>query len=265
LGPHAPSLPMITTNGMPWWIALSYSIALKPNDPSPYTISTCLSGWASFAAMAKEGPTPRQPNGPGSSQWPGWYAWTIEAGMPTMSPPSPTTMASPPTKSPTSPPTPRGSLGLASSALPAADPSASARPGEVRGVRREAPPPQRVEEHGDLERVGQLPQRVVGVRPPDARPGEHDGPLGVVEQPDGLLHQVRVALWLGGGPGPGRRRGVARRVELDVQRDVQEHGAAPAGGGVAERRRHEVGQLARVVARLGPLRDGGDQRDLVHL
>src|SRR5207302_9878740 len=70
--PHAPSFPMIPTKGIFCRIALSYSIALRPNEPSPYTTRTCLSGFANFAAIANEGPTPRQPNGPGSSQCPGY-------------------------------------------------------------------------------------------------------------------------------------------------------------------------------------------------
>ena len=69
--PHPPSFPMMHVSGSPKRTAVSISIPFRPNAPSPAISSTRLSGWRSFAAIANGGPTPRQPNGPGSSQWPG--------------------------------------------------------------------------------------------------------------------------------------------------------------------------------------------------
>ena len=51
-------------------------------------------GCRSLAAIANDGPTPRQPNGPGSSHCPGAGSGTILDAQPTTSPPSPTTMVS---------------------------------------------------------------------------------------------------------------------------------------------------------------------------
>ena len=52
------------------------------------------SGWRSLAAIANDGPTPRQPSGPGSSHCPGRDRRTIFEAQPTTSPPSPTTSVS---------------------------------------------------------------------------------------------------------------------------------------------------------------------------
>src|SRR5262245_18612251 len=69
--PQPPSLPTMTVIGSPKRTAISISIPFSPNALSPAIRSTRRSGWSSLAAMAKDGPTPRQPNGPGSSHWPG--------------------------------------------------------------------------------------------------------------------------------------------------------------------------------------------------
>ena len=47
-------------------LALSISMALIPNAPSPLTTTTCLPGWTSAAATPYGVPTPRQPNAPES-------------------------------------------------------------------------------------------------------------------------------------------------------------------------------------------------------
>ena len=252
--------------------------------------------------MANDGPTPRHPNGPGSSQWPGALAGRIDAAIPTMSPPSPTTIASGSRKSRISranrcgwiglrvdcscPPGPRPPRRFSSSRtsrgprrlLRVADapgeqlgddlagvtddphldrpvapdvrgvdvdldhagvrrnprcpnprrksqstPSAritSARaqrelPGGaevVRMVGRQAAPAERVEEDGDLERVGQRGQGLVGLAPADPRPGEDQGRSASWSSLHGPGHVVRIALGLGLGPGrrPGRPRPGAR-------------------------------------------------------
>ena len=51
--------------------AVSSSIAFRPNEPSPCSTSTCLSGLAAFAPSPNGRPTPIVPNGPEFSRWPG--------------------------------------------------------------------------------------------------------------------------------------------------------------------------------------------------
>ena len=114
--------------------------------------------------------------------------------------------------------------------------------------------------------MSELGQRLVRARPADAGAGEHDRPLGVAEQPHRFLRQIGIAQRF-------RRRSIVRRrldirrrhVELHVERDVEEGGPHAAAGGVPQRGGDEVPQPAGVVAGPGPLRDRGDQRDLVHL
>ena len=114
--------------------------------------------------------------------------------------------------------------------------------------------------------MGQLGQGLVGARPPHARPGDDDGPSRVPKDLHRLLHQIGVAQ----GPGVRPVGAVEDDVrgdggELDVDGDVEEHRSLPPGRGVAERRGDVVAQPPHVVAGPGPLRDGRDQRDLVHL
>ncbi len=63
---HAALLAMMNTTFAPWRFALSISIALMPNAPSPLTTTTCRPGCSSAAATPNGVPTPRQPNVPGS-------------------------------------------------------------------------------------------------------------------------------------------------------------------------------------------------------
>ena len=65
--PHPPSFPMMQVMGRLKRTAVSSSMPFSPKAPTPAMRSTRRSGLRSFAAMAKEGPTPRQPKGPGSS------------------------------------------------------------------------------------------------------------------------------------------------------------------------------------------------------
>src|SRR3954465_12665487 len=66
-----PLLPITPTTGTPCRTSVSNSMPAKPNAPSPSSRQTWRSGCASFAAKAKPGPEPRQPDGPGSIQQPG--------------------------------------------------------------------------------------------------------------------------------------------------------------------------------------------------
>ena len=84
----------VTVIGKPKRTAVSISIPFKPKAPSPAISNTRRSGWSSLEAMAKDGPTPRQPNGPGSSHCPGSVTGTNFEAQPTTSPPSPTTIVS---------------------------------------------------------------------------------------------------------------------------------------------------------------------------
>src|SRR5262249_25467694 len=54
------------TSGARCRTAVSTSMALKPNDPSPVATTTCRPGQARPAAIPKGSPTPRQPSDPGS-------------------------------------------------------------------------------------------------------------------------------------------------------------------------------------------------------
>ena len=90
---QAPLLATTISTGARWRTAVSTSIALKPNAPSPVATTTRRSGHARLAAMPNGVPTPMQPSGPGSS--------ISGASRPTRaklrkSPPSATTTASVP-------------------------------------------------------------------------------------------------------------------------------------------------------------------------
>ena len=63
---HAALLAMMNTTFAPCRFALSISIALMPNAPSPLTTTTCRPGYSKAAAMPYGTPTPRQPNVPAS-------------------------------------------------------------------------------------------------------------------------------------------------------------------------------------------------------
>ena len=55
---------MMTIIGRLWRAAVSSSIEFKPNEPSPWISTTCLSGRATFAPTANGMPTPIVPNVP---------------------------------------------------------------------------------------------------------------------------------------------------------------------------------------------------------
>ena len=93
--PHAASFPTTTTIGSLKRSAVSKSIPLKPNEPSPWMTNTVRSGCSSLAAMANGAPTPRQPSGPGSSHRPGRRSPITLAAIATQFPPSATNMLSP--------------------------------------------------------------------------------------------------------------------------------------------------------------------------
>ena len=72
--------------------SVSKSNPLRPNAPSPFTISTFFFGSTAFEAMQKPVPTPSVPSGPGPMNCPGLFTGSTCDASPTMSPPSPTTV-----------------------------------------------------------------------------------------------------------------------------------------------------------------------------
>ena len=68
ISPQAPSFPTTRTAGIEKRTSVSKSSPLRPKAPSPMTHTTCDPNPAAPTPTAYPGPTPRQPNGPGSSQ-----------------------------------------------------------------------------------------------------------------------------------------------------------------------------------------------------
>jgi hypothetical protein len=137
---------------------------------------------------------------------------------------------------------------------------------EVGMIRRETAPAEGVQEDGNLHRLGERGERLVGLRPTDPGAGEHDRVLGLGQQTDGTLHELGIALRPGRGAVPlGDLVAHGPVVELDVKGDIEEDRSHAARRRLTEGLGHVIGDASRLPTCSCPLRHRAHQRDVVHV